>query len=98
MGGSETMSFPSPSARLTGEGKDMVPETPPRDHVWTGIRVRLSLLCLRSTHLIATQLNRVRIGAPSFCRGAGRGVEMCGFGVGAECGRVRARCAVRCMG
>jgi hypothetical protein len=28
-GVSEIISFPSPPSRLTGEGKDMVPETPP---------------------------------------------------------------------
>src|ERR1039457_4297631 len=40
-----------------GEGKEMVPDTPLCDHVWTGTQIRSSSL-LRSTHLITTQPDR----------------------------------------
>jgi hypothetical protein len=67
-----------PDRGLTGEGKDMVPETPPcENHVWTGTH-----LCSGSDQLITTQLISVQIVRSLCCLGTGRGgrrVEMCGF-------------------
>jgi len=65
MGGiSQIMSFPSPVKRLRGEGKEMVPERPPCDHVGTG--TQLSSAHHGSTHLCPDR-------ASLCCRGAGRG-------------------------
>jgi hypothetical protein len=72
-----TVGTASPVA-LTGEGKDMVSETPPPSVIMFG-------LGLRSDHhpsldqLISSQLNQIDIPLLSGAGRAGRGVEMCGF-------------------
>src|SRR6267378_4087893 len=43
--------------RFGGEGKEMVPETPPPVKTcWTGTQVKSILFCLMSPHLITAQL------------------------------------------
>jgi hypothetical protein len=63
-------SVPStPTPGLTGEGKDMVPETHPSDHVWTGTQMRSSL---PQSQINSSQLISFVSGSVPLLSGAGR--------------------------
>jgi hypothetical protein len=67
--GSETNA--NTSTERMGEGKDMVPECPCENPVWTGIGIKSSLLCLRSTHHIPNQTHYVSASGVPLLSGAG---------------------------